>query len=142
MNKLAENLKANKLKVTPQRLAIYSYLTSTNEHPTAETIYNRLKEDYPAMSLATVYKTVASLRDCHLIREFNLGEDCNRYDANSDIHSHLLCTKCHRVFDYYGDIDLKHIMYELKAGFGFETTALDMNFYGICEDCRKNDNKD
>ncbi len=140
MNKLAENLKASKLKVTPQRLAIYSYLANTNEHPTVETIYNSLKADYPAMSLATVYKTVASLRDNHLIKEFNLGEDSNRYDAHMENHCHLLCTRCHRVFDYYGDIDLKSVIYELKGTFGFETNAFDMNFYGICEECAKENN--
>ena len=106
MNQLAENLKANKLKVTPQRLAIYTYLMNTTSHPTVETIYNDLKEDFPTMSLATVYKTVASLRDVHLVKEFNVGEDSNRYDANTDSHSHLICTKCHNVYDYYGDIDI------------------------------------
>ena len=47
MTDLIADLKSNNLKVTPQRLAIYSYLCSTEEHPSAETIYSSLKEDYP-----------------------------------------------------------------------------------------------
>ena len=83
MNTLAANLKQNHLKVTPQRLSIYSYLTNTTAHPSVETIYNDLKEEHPSLSLATVYKTVASLRDAHLVTEFNVGEDSHRYDANT-----------------------------------------------------------
>ena len=74
MNTLAANLKQNHLKVTPQRLAIYSYLINTTAHPSVETIYNDLKEEHPSLSLATVYKTVASLRDAHLVTEFNVTD--------------------------------------------------------------------
>ena len=60
MNTLAANLKQNHLKVTPQRLSIYSYLTNTTAHPSVETIYNDLKEEHPSLSLATVYKRCSS----------------------------------------------------------------------------------
>lgn len=136
MNNLAENLKANKLKVTPQRLAIYTYLMGTTAHPTVETIYDHIKEDFPSMSLATVYKTVASLRDAHLIREFNVSEDSNRYDANVMPHSHIICTKCHSVTDYYGKIDLSKNIKDINSLSGFETDNCEINFYGICHNCK------
>ncbi|MDO4300874.1 MAG: Fur family transcriptional regulator [Clostridia bacterium] len=139
MNQLAENLKANKLKVTPQRLAIYTYLVNTTSHPTVEIIYNHLKDDFPSMSLATVYKTVASLRDVHLIREFNVSEDSNRYDARTDIHSHLICTKCHKVFDYLEDINIEKNINRIQDCSGFAVDAYDISFYGVCENCKKND---
>ena len=109
---------------------------NTTSHPTVETIYNDLKEDFPTMSLATVYKTVASLRDVHLVKEFNVGEDSNRYDANTDSHSHLICTKCHNVYDYYGDIDITENINEIQKLSGFKIDACDINFYGICENCK------
>ncbi len=137
MNQPAENLKANKLKVTPQRLAIYTYLLNTTAHPTVETIYNDLKEDFPTMSLATVYKTVASLRDVHLVKEFNVSEDSNRYDANVDFHSHVICTKCHSVSDYFGDIDISENIDEIQKMSGFKINAYDVNFYGLCEKCQE-----
>lgn len=136
MNQLTDNLKANKLKVTPQRLAIYTYLANTTSHPTVETIYNDLKDVFPTMSLATVYKTVASLRDVHLVKEFNVSEDSNRYDANTDFHSHVICTKCHSVSDYFGEIDINKNIEELQNLSGFKIDAYDVNFYGICENCK------
>ena len=140
MNQLSENLKANKLKVTPQRLAIYTYLMETKSHPTVETIYNDLKNDFPTMSLATVYKTVASLRDVHLVKEFNVSEDSNRYDADTSTHSHVICTKCHNVTDYFGKIDLENTIDDLEKLSEFKINSYDINFYGICDKC-KNANK-
>ena len=139
MNTLANNLKANRLKVTPQRLAIYTYLLSTTEHPTVEMIYNSIKDEYPAMSLATVYKTVASLRNAHLIKEFNIGEDSNRYDGNVDFHSHLLCTKCHMVYDYFGDINISKSCNDIQNDLNFSIANFDVNFYGVCSNCLENE---
>lgn len=137
MNQLAEDLRANKLKVTPQRLTIYSYLKSTNSHPTVETIYNALKADFPTISLATVYKTVASLRDAHLVNEINFGEDSHRYDANMKTHSHLVCTCCHKVYDYLDEIDLKGFVNKIENEQGFEIDSSVVNFYGICPQCKE-----
>ena len=136
MNQLSENLKANKLKVTPQRLAIYTYLMGTKSHPTVETIYSDLKNDFPTMSLATVYKTVASLRDVNLVKEFNVSEDSNRYDADTSPHSHVICTKCHKVTDYFGNIDLKHNIDDLEKLSGFKINSCDIIFYGLCDECK------
>ena len=61
MENISLIFKEKKLKLTPQRLAVYQYLKSTTEHPSAETIYNGLQATYPTMSLATVYKTLKTL---------------------------------------------------------------------------------
>lgn len=142
MTNLAANLKQNHLKVTPQRLAIYSYLSKTTEHPSVETIYKDLKEDYPALSLATVYKTVASLRDAHLVTEFNVGEDSHRYDANTAFHPHLICTKCHSVQDYLNPTDfenatLNNLRNQIAEKKDFHPEAQEFNIYGLCHNCSK-----
>ena len=51
------------LKLTPQRLAILDYLDKNFDHPTAEDIYADIKDKFPTMSFATVYKTLESLRE-------------------------------------------------------------------------------
>ena len=145
MNTLAENLKQNHLKVTPQRLSIYSYLTNTNAHPSVETIYNDLKEEHPSLSLATVYKTVASLRDAHLVTEFNVGEDSHRYDANTSFHPHLICTRCHCVVDYLNPTALEssalsNLRTQIAEKKGFRAEAQEFDIYGICPDCQAEEN--
>lgn len=140
MNDITDKLKSNKLKVTPQRLAIYTYLTNTNSHPSAETIYTSLKSDYPTMSLATVYKTVSSLRDANLIQELNVGEDSFRYDAETKFHPHLICVKCNEVFDYYNSINLDDIKRNITNNTEFKLLYEQMYFYGICKHCQEKEN--
>lgn len=57
-SELAKILRDNGCKVTPQRLAVYDMLSHTTEHPTAEMIYQKVKEQYPTNEFATVYKSV------------------------------------------------------------------------------------
>lgn len=145
MNTLAANLKQNHLKVTPQRLSIYSYLTNTTAHPSVATIYNDLKEEHPSLSLATVYKTVASLRDAHLVTEFNVGEDSHRYDANTSFHPHLICTRCHCVVDYLNPTALEssalsNLRTQIAEKKGFRAEAQEFDIYGICPDCQAKEN--
>lgn len=86
MQELAKLLRDNGCKVTPQRLAVYDMLAHTKEHPTAEMIFDAVKEKYPSMSFATVYKSVEIFSRLHIIQVLNTGEDSFRYDARVDEH--------------------------------------------------------
>ena len=136
MTDLIADLKSNKLKVTPQRLAIYSYLCSTKEHPSAETIYSGLKGDYPNMSLATVYKTVASLKNAGLILELNVGEDSFRYDACTRPHAHVVCKKCHRVADYMGNPLSADALSAVEGETGYSIESAGVYFFVLCDACK------
>jgi Fur family peroxide stress response transcriptional regulator len=124
------------LKVTPQRYAIYKYLCSTKEHPSAETIYNELKEEYPMLSLATVYKTLRTLVDIGIVQELNAGEDNFRYDANAETHPHIMCLNCGRVDDIEGaDFSFLNELAARNTDYTIESHKL--YFYGICRKCKR-----
>jgi Fur family peroxide stress response transcriptional regulator len=128
--------KEKNLKVTPQRYAIYKYLCSTKEHPSAETIYNELKEEYPMLSLATVYKTLRTLVDIGIVQELNAGEDNFRYDANAETHPHIMCLNCGRVDDIEGaDFSFLNELAARNTDYTIESHKL--YFYGICRKCKR-----
>ena len=83
MENITAVFKEKKLKLTPQRLAVYKYLMSTKEHPSAEAIYKAIQTEYPTMSLATVYKALKTLAEVGLIQEINVGEGNFRYDGTT-----------------------------------------------------------
>ena len=97
MDDIILTFKEKKLKLTPQRLAVYQYLKGTLEHPSAETIYKALQPNYPTVSLATVYKTLKTLVEIGLVQELNVGEGNFRYDANYHEHAHVQCVNCGKV---------------------------------------------
>lgn len=138
MQELINDLKLNNLKVTPQRLSIYSYLYNNRIHPSAEIIYNDIKEEIPTISLATVYKTLKSLKEANLIREINIGEDSFRYDCNINPHSHIICRKCNKINDYYcNEGELAQLKNTILIENDFEVHFEQVYFYGLCKDCRK-----
>lgn len=123
-------------KVTPQRLAIYNYLSSTKSHPNAEMIFNELQPLYPTMSLATVYKTMEILREIGLVQVLNVGEDSFRYDAFTDDHAHVRCMACGRVDDIE-NIETEPLASAVQKETSYRLTGQQFYFYGVCPECQK-----
>ena len=135
MTGIAELLKGNGLKVTPQRIAIYNYLINTKSHPSADIIYKALEEDYPALSLATVYKTLDTFRIKGLIQELNIGEDSFRYDADNSPHPHFLCRKCGKVYDLPMLEGFSKFKEALAKETGHIIDSEQLYLYGSCKTC-------
>ena len=140
MENITRIFREKKLKLTPQRIAVYKYLLSSKQHPSAETIYKSLQEEFPTMSFATVYKTLKTLVEVNLIQELNVGEGNFRYDANTLSHPHIQCLKCSRVDDIEG-IDFNDLNIKIKPYTNYDVLYNQVYFYGICKDCQKEQEK-
>ncbi len=146
MQTIEEILRAKKIKVTPQRMAVYSILKDTKSHPSVEKIYQQLKPNYPAMSLATVYKTVDVLKKVGLIQELNVGDGGLRYDAAVKPHSHAYCESCGRVDDleqvrFLEEFREENLLEKIKKETGFDVSSIQLYFYGLCPQCKKSNSK-
>lgn len=121
------------LKLTPQRLAILDFLAGNTDHPSADDIYKAVSVQYPTMSFATVYNTLDTLREKGFVTELSIDPGKKRFDPNTQMHHHLICTSCKRVRDVQVtfDIDLPEHM----EG-DFKITGNHIEFYGICPVCR------
>ncbi|HHT45675.1 MAG TPA: transcriptional repressor [Firmicutes bacterium] len=140
MHTVEEILRKKKIKVTPQRMAVYSILKKSKFHPSVEMIYQKLKPDYPAMSLATVYKTVDILKKVGLIQELNVGDGGLRYDAQVKPHSHIYCKKCGKVVDvnhFPGELQ-DSLLKKIEEETGFDILFVQLYFFGTCPECNNN----
>ncbi len=135
MFRIFEVLKEHGLKVTPQRLAVYEVLKNTKEHPSAETIYNKLLPLYPTMSFATVYKTLQVLKDINLVQELNVGEGSFRYDAMVAHHPHITCLGCGKVDDVEDEM-IFDLQDKVSSKTGYKLVRQQLYFYGYCPECR------
>ena len=131
---ITERFRWAELKPTPQRLAIYRALLRTKEHPSPEQLHKSVRAAMPAISLATVYKTLDALADAGLIDQVTRTGDVKRYDGNVDPHHHLVCTRCHAITDIYlPELDRAR---PAPADFGkFTVTGMHIQVLGLCEDC-------
>jgi Fur family peroxide stress response transcriptional regulator len=123
--------------MTPQRLAVVKVLANSEEHLSAEKIYERVKVDFPFTSLATIYKTVTLLKKIGEVMEIGFVDDSNRYDgARPYPHPHLICLKCKRIID--PDIPvLSELSKELAQKTGYHIMSHRLDFFGICPSCQK-----
>ena len=136
METIVKLLNDNGLKATAQRIAIYNYLSHTTAHPKVETIYEALRPAYPSMSLATVYKTLDSLRRAGLVLELHTGGDSFRYDATTEPHPHLQCKECGAVLDMDPQVT-QNLLENAKKLTDCELHSERVYFYGLCPHCKE-----
>ena len=110
------------LNYSRQREAIYNYLLSTKKHPTAETIFQAVQQDYPKISLATVYRNLTVLEETGQVQRIPCNDAKDHYDANTAEHPHFVCN---------------------YQGFGGTIEQSQVVFFGKCPACldkEKNNN--
>ncbi len=132
-NDIAALFKAKDLKLTPQRAAVYKFLTENPVHPDVETIYNRVVKDNPSFSKTTVYNCLQALADRGLIIPVKIDESRIRYDANTVFHGHFICERCGEITDF--DCAVENSRLE-----GFEIRRRDVYYSGLCDRCKNNFN--
>lgn len=131
---IAQKLRSEGYKVTPQRIAIYQTLYGSTEHPNAEMVYQHLRPAYPTMSLATVYKTMEIFEKIGLVKILDMGDDSNRYDWDVEAHPHIRCTVCNKVEDLHG-IDMGSLRSAVETLSDYSVTGQQLAFEGVCPDC-------
>lgn len=142
-----ELLKQKGLKVTTQRIAILEALDSRpGKHLTAEEIYDLVKQQYPEIGLATVYRTIQLLSELNLLDKLNLGDGYVRYEVGAfgkreseHHHHHLICLKCGEISSFKDDLleTLEQRIYESE---GFRVKDHEVKLYGYCKTCLGEEN--
>ncbi len=129
-------LKARSFRITPQRLAVLQILAASRAHPGVEDIYAEVKKTFPTTSLATIYKTVALLKEINEVLEIRFF-DSSRFDGNKPYpHPHILCLHCGAVLDPELP-GVEALVAEAAARSGFQIVDHRLNFFGLCSDCQK-----
>lgn len=149
--KFKELLKEKGLKVTNQRLLVLQVLAEhRDQHMTAEDIFELVKEDYPEIGLATIYRTVQLLLEMQLVDRIMLDDGCVRYEIGDSVtgesgshhhHHHLICRACGNVLAFRDDL-LDALEEHIGREIGFHVMDHEVKFYGICKDCRSKENSE
>ena len=134
---MVSKLKEKGHRITPQRLAILRMLAESNGHPSAEDIFQRVQVNFPTTSLATVYKTIAVMKELGEVLELEFSSDHNRYDGHKPYpHPHLICVRCKKIVDPELNT-LEDMTQELVSDTGYKILGHRLDFYGICSECQK-----
>lgn len=122
-------------RFSKKRQAIYNCLCTTKSHPTADWIYQQLHPVYPDLSLGTVYRNLAQLKDAGRIQSVGVVNGQERFDADVSSHPHLVCNDCGTVTDL--ELTLPEgLMKEAELQSGYQITGVSLRFQGQCPRCR------
>jgi len=130
---------------TIPREDILDLLIRTQQHLTVKEIYAALNPLNPEMGLTTIYRTLELLDKAGLVRKIFTGDGQTRYeykrDDHADHHHHLICTACGKILNYRDfekeEMDLVRKTEDILARkHGFLIRDHNIEFLGLCEDCR------
>ncbi|MBN1698981.1 MAG: transcriptional repressor [Spirochaetales bacterium] len=128
--------KDKNFKRSRQRDKILALLRSTASHPTADWLYGRLKDEFPHLSLGTVYRNLNILIRQGLVKKIDFGSTFDRFDANIDRHYHFVCERCGTVIDLAIPFD-EGLNERVASVTPFTVTRHRIEFYGMCDQCKE-----
>lgn len=124
------------MKYSRQRELILNTVQSFPVHPTADTVYESVRQREPKISLGTVYRNLNQLSEVGMLVKLPMPSGGDRFDGRLDDHLHIICSVCNAV----SDIELSALSQldcEVEAQTGYSVTGRTMVFSGMCGDCRK-----
>lgn len=122
------------IKYSKQRDSIKKFLADREDHPTAETVYWGIKEEFPNISLGTVYRNLALLANLGEILKLSIGNTPDRFDGRTNPHYHFLCNTCGNVLDLEME-NIDHINVIAGHKFAGNIDGSVTYFYGTCPNC-------
>jgi Fe2+ or Zn2+ uptake regulation protein len=131
--RMVERLRAEGIRLTPQRAEIIRVLSRDRTHPTARTILAKAREKIPDMSMSTVYYTLGLLKKEGLIKELEFYDMDNRYETDMVDHIDLICTKCGSIVNFQNHLPVSRRVIEESTG--FQANRMRFEYYGLCESC-------
>jgi Fur family iron response transcriptional regulator len=95
----AEALRERGIQPSAQRVAVADYVLHTEEHPSAEQVFAKVRKTFPMLSRATVYNTLNLFVEKRLLRELVLAEGRVVFDPKTDAHHHFIDERTGRIHD-------------------------------------------
>ena len=125
------------LKYSRQREAIKEYVMTRMDHPTADDVYMNVRQEFPNISLGTVYRNLTLLSDMGELLRLRVGDGVDRFDGATHPHYHFVCQECGSVEDL--NIPIMSDINEIAGrDFSGQITGHSALFHGKCTNCLNN----
>jgi Fe2+ or Zn2+ uptake regulation protein len=122
------------MRSSRQRDAVLEVLRASYDHPTADIIFERVREQIPNISLGTVYRNLGQLKDEGFITVVESSDTKVHYEGNLTDHIHFLCKSCCEITDVFCTPTVPTALADL----GLQVESQKTVYYGVCNTCRDN----
>ena len=122
------------LKFSRQRESIRECLKNRKDHPTADAVYASIREEFPNISLGTVYRNLNLLVELGEAQKLAFGDGKDHFDADTSLHYHFVCRDCGQVYDMELD-EMADLNTSVQAAAPGKIDSHSILFYGRCYSC-------
>ena len=130
-------LQENGYRLTEARRAVVETVAASPRALTPLEVYDAAREEYPALGLVTVYRTLEKLEELHLIQRVHQPAGCQAFIASGKGHQHLLlCENCGQVTFFEGD-NLNKLIAAISEKTGYQIDEHWLQLFGLCESCKQ-----
>jgi Fur family ferric uptake transcriptional regulator len=135
-----KELVAQGVRMTAQRRLLVGIIQDSRRHLDAAKLLELAKKQDPHIDRATVYRTIALLKDSGLIDELDLmhieGEK-HYYEAKTNRdHCHMACFRCGAIIEFASS-SFEKLKKEMARQSSFEIRVVRLEVGGLCKQCRK-----
>ena len=118
------------LRMTDQRRVIARVLQEAIDHPDVEELYTRAIMFDPAISIATVYRTVKLFEEAGILEKLEFGDGRARYeDAEREHHDHLIDMQTGEVIEFV-DKEIELLQEKIAKRLNFKLLGHKLELYG------------
>jgi Fur family ferric uptake transcriptional regulator len=118
------------LRMTGQRRVIANVLQEAEDHPDVEELYKRATLIDPAISIATVYRTVKLFEEAGILEKLEFGDGRARYeDAERDHHDHLIDMQSGEVIEFI-DSEIELLQERIAKRLNYKLLGHRLELYG------------
>ena len=134
--KFGKKFAQRKLRVTPQRMAVYEILKTDRNHPSANDVYEKIRVRFPNISFDTVNRTLMLFAETGIVEAVEYPGRERRFDGGDQAHHHFYCIECGRIIDF---MDVRYDRLGLPDDISRDHTVISkrMVIKGICNKCKK-----
>ena len=115
------------LRATSPRLQILEAIENDRRHPTAEMIFESLRERNPSATMETFAR-------CGLVRRIGTPSGALRIDGTEQDHDHAVCRICGSVFDIDHEL-VPRPARPSQLPFGLRLKSVHVEYEVVCSRC-------
>jgi Fur family peroxide stress response transcriptional regulator len=124
------------MAVTIQRRTVFEALSARRDHPTADQVYDAVRDRIPGLSRTTVYRVLEALVEAGFVRKVHHAGGVARFDPVTHRHHHLVCEACGRLVDL-DDAAVPALRLPEARGSGFQIKDYSVSVLGLCGACAR-----
>lgn len=129
-----------KEKLNNNAQAVLEIVRSVQSHPTAQEIYEAVRDVRPRIGLATVYRLLHQLVKQGYVKEVGQSEEGCHYDGHISRHDHAVCTRCGALLDVPVEVAIPlEVLQAAARATGVTLSSHEVRLYGLCPSCQARD---